>query len=125
MQVRRDRSDLRRDESGLNTRLLKRVLNCRMHKGVNAEGRSELQEIVRGDDQRVGEICSVEDNPSAGAASHNIAFTLILGDVRITAKISKRQSRVIPSIESQTGSRSALPQHFIQRHVQRRRMWHV
>src|SRR5581483_4802348 len=56
--------------------------------------------VISGDYERIRQIFTMKNNPTAGPTANGIAFTRVLGDLNKSAEVSKRKGRGLPPIKS-------------------------
>src|SRR6266513_4987199 len=93
-----------------------------MDRSVSRPRRFTENRIAWGNNNRIRQVFSVKNDPAASPAPDQIALTHIVSDISKLSKISKRQSRGSPSIESNRGDRYRIEQCFVDCHVHRRRV---
>src|SRR5947199_5047257 len=93
-----------------------------MDRSVSRPRRFTENRIAWGNNNRIRQVFPVKNDPAASPAPDQIALTHILSDISKLSKISKRESRGSPSIESNRGDRYRIEQCFVDCHVHRRRV---
>src|SRR5450631_1020031 len=74
-------------------------------------------------DDRIGEVFSMQDDAAPCPATHNLAVRTLLGDFGIRSKITEGKRGTSPAIKSDRWSGGRFQKRFVDRHVQRRGSW--